>query len=120
MAYPTPTDFGGKLLRWNIIDQDPPIKYEIITAITTENLQKNFLSKPYPVPASEFVNFDYNFNTDAQLIVYDITGKVVLQTTLNQKQNQLRISVKNFNTGIYYYSLLINNKKKITNKFIVN
>ncbi len=96
------------------------VNYDITTAIIAGNLQKNFLSKPYPVPASEFVNFDYHFDADAQLMVYDITGKVILRTILNPKQNQLKIPVKNFNSGIYYYSLLINKKKIITNKFIVN
>lgn len=30
LAYPTPVDFDGSLLRWNITREDPPVRFEIV------------------------------------------------------------------------------------------
>ena len=120
-------DAGVSEIRYTFWDKNNPtdtvsftVKYDITASVSYLETNGNFISKPYPVPATDFVSFDYNFNTSKKLIIYDVTGKVVLQVTLNPKQNQLKIPVKNLNSGIYYYSLIINNKKRITNKFIIN
>lgn len=96
------------------------IDYDIATSIELNNAQVNYLSKPYPIPATNFINFDYYIDGPAEINIYDITGKIVSQTVLKQQERQIKIPVENFHSGIYYYSLLINNKKTITNKFVVN
>ncbi len=121
------SDAGVSEIRYTFWDKDNPadsafviVKYDIAVAISYLEPDGNFISKPYPVPATDFVSFDYNFNTSKELIIYDITGKVILQTILDPKQNQLKIPVKNLNPGIYYYSMMINNNKRVMDKFVVN
>ncbi len=95
------------------------VNYDITTSIELNNLQTNYLSKPYPTPAIDFINFDYYIDSPAKISIYDITGKKVLNNTLYPTQNKVVLPIKNFKSGIYYYSFIINNKKIKTNKFIV-
>jgi len=96
------------------------VNYDIATSIEINDAQDcNYLSKPYPMPAINFINFDYNIDGPAEINIYDITGKAVLKKIITPIQNKVQIPIKNFNPGIYYYSLIMGDKKIKTDKFIV-
>ncbi len=96
------------------------VNYDITTSIGSNKFESDYLSKPYPVPANDYINFDYSIDHNAEINIYDITGKTVLKKTIESTQNKLRLPIKNFNPGIYYYSFIIDNKKIKTDKFIIN
>ncbi|MDD4149471.1 MAG: T9SS type A sorting domain-containing protein, partial [Bacteroidales bacterium] len=57
----------------------------------------------YPNPATKFINIVQE-NTDfEQLTVYDITGRIVIQKSLNNSSTSLDIS--NLPSGVYLISL---------------
>ncbi len=95
------------------------VTYDIATSIEFNNFSSNYLSKPYPIPASNYVYFDCNLDKEAQIVIYDITGKTVLKKTINSDQNKIEIPIKGFNPGIYYYSLIMDEKKIKTDKIII-
>lgn len=74
----------------------------------------------YPNPTADFVNITVN-NADSNLakniVVVDITGTVVLNTTTNEATKT--IDVSKFAKGIYLVSVYVGNNKIKTSKIVV-
>ena len=81
----------------------------------------NVLSNAYPVPASDFVNFDYSFVSDvkAEIAIYNMMGQEVLRNTINGMSGKASLNVSDLADGIYFYSLIVNGKIEKSNKLIV-
>jgi len=80
------------------------------------------LSDVYPNPVTETAMFDYNIKDDskeAKIIIHNVLGSVAGEYKLNPYEQQLKISVENFNPGVYFYSLYIDNVGVATKKLVV-
>jgi hypothetical protein len=67
----------------------------------------NYL-KAFPVPANEFVNMDYKLAGDqnsGEIEVIDQQGRTMQRIRVDKNQGVLRMPVKNFSNGIYFYKL---------------
>jgi len=93
------------------------------TGVSKVNLNKTSLNV-YPNPASSQINFSFNFaaNTDADLRITDISGRVVKSITLG-KQNAgnktFNIDVADLNNGMYFMELTTNQSRGVA-KFSKN
>ena len=71
-----------------------------------ENKQTLIELAVYPNPSSSNLNFVTESNEAKQVLIYDITGKLV------EKQNfidgKLKLDVSNYNTGLYMYTVIGN------------
>ncbi|TAE90150.1 MAG: T9SS C-terminal target domain-containing protein [Bacteroidetes bacterium] len=86
---------------------------------------KNYLFGAYPNPANEVVNILFYAENagNSMITVTDITGKVVKQ--IEQKNtttglNELKLNVAELNTGIYFYTYVLNGNHIATRKFVVS
>ncbi|MBI5324828.1 MAG: T9SS type A sorting domain-containing protein [Ignavibacteriae bacterium] len=73
----------------------------------------------YPNPIGEFAYFkliEGNYG-NYQLKIYDNTGAVIISQQ-GIAGRQIDVNLGTLETGIYFYSLLINNNKNLTGKFI--
>lgn len=91
--------------------------------VGTENvLQQNVAVNASPNPTSGFTSININslINTDLELTITDMTGRVVRSEaiTANAGQQSIDIDVNAFATGMYLYSLS-NEMGVITKKLIV-
>jgi len=80
------------------------------------------LSDVYPNPVTETAIFDYIIKDDskeAKIIIHNVLGSVAGEYKLNPYEQQLKISVENFNPGVYFYSLYIDNEGVATKKLVV-
>ncbi len=80
------------------------------------------LSDVYPNPARDVAIFDYRIKDDskeAKIIIHNVLGSVAGEYKLNPFENQLKISVEQFNPGVYFYSLYIDNEGVATKKLVV-
>ena len=61
----------------------------------------------YPQPAIDNLNIDIKLSNDdvSRLDLYDIQGKVLLSTVVNQDSNNIRLDVSEFNSGIYFVKM---------------
>lgn len=87
--------------------------------ITDEN--KSFLTA-FPNPAKNFVILKYKLDTEtvsANIKIYDVNGKFIKSININDMQNQIIISTKSFNPGIYFIVLQTSNNQKETVKLNV-
>jgi hypothetical protein len=76
----------------------------------------------YPNPADKFVTFEYENvkGSDAKLVVYNLLGSVVKEIELRNNSGTLKnINTSDLKDGIYFYSLVINNESKDTQKLII-
>ena len=67
----------------------------------------------FPNPSKNFVNISLENNLPSELILMDISGKILLEKTFT---NSSKINLSNFNNGIYF--LKISNNSQITTKRI--
>ena len=58
----------------------------------------------YPQPAKDNLNIDIKSsnNDESRLDLYDIQGKVLLSTVVNQNSDNVRLDVSELNSGIYF------------------
>jgi len=75
----------------------------------------------YPNPASDYatIKIPDTFNNESySLIVFDVTGKEIKRQ--NGKCNDITISVKGYNMGLYFIKLRTESGNVFNSKLIVN
>lgn len=76
----------------------------------------------YPNPASDHANVAYklvNEQVKAKVLVHNILGNLVGEYTLPSLENLVRIKTDDLSSGIYFYTLYIDNEGVTTRKLIV-
>ncbi len=96
-----------------------PNLIEVVSGTSGQNnvngLTSTFI---YPNPASEYFNIIIpQFESVTNIEVNDIAGKVVMQTEMNTKEK--RISLYDFQPGIYFISIMDKKANTIVRKLIV-
>lgn len=81
------------------------------------------LSNAYPNPASGTTEIKYQLpphHKRAYLNVYDVLGKEVHREEIEDPSGKIGLNVRNYNSGLYFYSLTVDDKKILTRRLIVN
>lgn len=88
------------------------------TEITKSTL---VLSKVIPNPNNGNFVLQYNLGNyvSANLVIYDITGKLMLSESLNNTGKQIDINATKFENGVYYYTIRTSKEILTTNKFVI-
>ena len=68
----------------------------------------------YPNPANDFITVKLNKLSNAVVVIYDLTGKIVLQTTALLQP----INIEKLANGTYIISITDSNNKNYAQKFI--
>ena len=71
------------------------------TGIT--QLTKNDAIKVAPVPANEFINFDFGTAKATQVEILDINGKLIESISVSSKNQSIRIA--HLSNGLYFYAV---------------
>lgn len=99
------------------------VNYNVTTALdVNESKALIKLSFAYPNPANIEANIDYKmvpFQGSKQICVYNLLGAKIKSYDLTENEGTISIDTSTLNEGIYFYSLLINNEAKITQKLII-
>jgi hypothetical protein len=72
-----------------------------------------------PAISNATINYYIKGDHSAKLIVSNLLGSKVAEIPLNAHQNTLTLSVKDFNAGIYIYSLYVDGKVVTSKKLVV-
>lgn len=88
-------------------------------SINSENTSQLF--RLYPNPNNGVMMLDYNLNANdkGEILIYDITSKLIISYSLNNKINQLIINNEQLNNGIYFYHITVNNKIVKSDKLVI-
>lgn len=76
----------------------------------TDYILSNF--SLFPNPANDVLNIKLNNITNANLRVYDIQGKLVIERSISNEQN-LELNVSNLQSGLYFVKLNTSTKEMV-------
>lgn len=80
------------------------------------------LHEIYPNPVMTTALLNYSLHSEklkAKIIIHNILGTALLAYDLPANQNTVKIEVGPLNTGIYFYTLYLNNEGVVTRKLMV-
>ncbi|MGQ0828762.1 MAG: T9SS type A sorting domain-containing protein [Bacteroidota bacterium] len=82
---------------------------------------KNRTFKLYPNPNNGVMILDYSLSKNEQgsIMIYDVTGKLIVQYELNNANEQISISDEQLINGIYFYHIKVNDKILSSNKLVI-
>ena len=76
----------------------------------------------YPNPAADYAIVDYQFsgnNQEVKIAFYNVLGTVVKEIDLDRDDRSAKISLRELNSGLYMYQLLVDGKPVATKKLMV-
>ncbi len=80
------------------------------------------LSDVYPNPSNRIAQFDYEYKNPkvkARIAINSFIGNPVAEYELDPNRKSLVINVSDFNPGVYFYTLFLDNKNIVTKKLVV-
>lgn len=82
------------------------------------------VGKPYPSPATNLIHIPFTLAEpdDLQIMVFDVTGKIVLNKQpkyFGVGSNEFLINTGNLKTGTYICSIIPSDGKNVTRKFMI-
>ncbi|HRG52042.1 MAG TPA: T9SS type A sorting domain-containing protein [Bacteroidia bacterium] len=97
------------------------IKYTCSTGINEHNALLGSISDAYPNPTSSSFSLNYKLNVGAksELVIYDITGKKIMDAPLSKNEGVVTMNTSLLSPGVYLYSLLINNQAVQTKRLVI-
>jgi len=60
----------------------------------------------------------FGLSTEADILVYDMVGRVILRYKISRGENELEIDLRGYAKGIYYVKIL-NDNIKISRKVVI-
>ncbi len=93
-------------------------------SVDDENgVSSDVLLSSYPSPAVEVVNLNYtipfNHYSSAYLSVYNVFGKEIAALPLGESRGTSRLNVASFTPGVYFYAVVVDDKRVASKKFVV-
>jgi hypothetical protein len=76
----------------------------------------------YPNPVQDMAYMDYrihNENVSAKVVIHNILGSPVSEIELSALQDKVKILTDEFVSGIYFYTIYLNNTGVLTRKLII-
>ncbi|HEY3429316.1 MAG TPA: T9SS type A sorting domain-containing protein [Cyclobacteriaceae bacterium] len=76
----------------------------------------------YPNPVIDYANIDYQLHNNqvkTKIVVHNILGNALSEYELPYSENKVKILADQFSSGIYFYTLYIENEGVMTRKLIV-
>lgn len=95
-------------------------RYEVASGSATDFTHKDIkLSEIYPNPSNRIAQLDYelvNPKVKAKITINSFIGNPIAEYQLDPERNSLVISVADFQPGVYFYTLFVDNKNVVTKK----
>ena len=121
---------GVSTVRYSFYEESNPDEKFVITinfsysgvSVADYNDTKVF-SNAYPSPANSQVKFDYDLSSEAgnaMIVLFNMMGQEVKRQSIEGHFGTLALSVSDLSEGIYFYSLVVNNKTEKTSKLVIS
>lgn len=85
--------------------------------------EKVVISNMYPNPADDHTNLVIKYQgkfTKARISFFNLIGAEVESIDLGRMDEEIRVSTVSWPSGVYFYQLLVDDKKLSTKKFVVS
>lgn len=79
------------------------------------------ITAAYPNPASSSTEIDYNIpaGSNGKILLRNLLGSVVREVILEKQEGKAMISTNELKDGLYFYSVLLDNKIIVTKKLVI-
>jgi len=98
-------------------------RYEVANGSSTDFLHKDItLSEIFPNPSNRIAQLDYelvNPKAKAKITINSFIGNPIAEYDLDPERKSLVINVTDFQPGVYFYTLFVDNKNVVTKKLQV-
>jgi hypothetical protein len=98
-------------------------RYEVASGAGADFMHKDIkLSEIYPNPSNRVAQLDYelvNPKAKAKISINSFIGNPIAEYELDPERNSLVINVTDFQPGVYFYTLFVDNKNVVTKKLQV-
>ncbi|MBK7652030.1 MAG: T9SS type A sorting domain-containing protein [Flammeovirgaceae bacterium] len=75
---------------------------------------------PNPVQDQAFIDYQvHNENVNAKLIIHNILGRPLDEYELYSSETLIKIQTEDYTSGIYFYTLYVDNNGILTRKLII-
>lgn len=118
-----------KYLFYNVFDPTDSVSVKINYLIGSKGNSNFMFSTPdlmvsnfYPNPASNQVSLDYSLadnKTKVKILIQNVLGGIVDEHLLSTSEIKLKINTSELKPGVYFYTLLVDNKSIVTKKIII-
>jgi len=87
----------------------------------TKPISSNIEAMLYPNPnnGNMILEYDLGVEPKGKINIFDMTGKLIDTYELQNSSGKLEINEEHLNSGIYYYSIFINEKNTKTDKIVI-
>jgi hypothetical protein len=91
------------------------------TGITESNIKLFNFSNPQPNPSNGITSIKYDFPNaaKAKIKIYNAVGTMVKEVKIEDQSGKVTLATDELSNGIYFYSLLVNDKVVGTKRLIV-
>ncbi len=123
---------GFSTVTYQIYDRDNPmdvIEYEITFHIEERRSRDLIfesrtirLNDVYPNPVTDYAVVDYNLldrDVKAKVVIHNVLGSIMAEYELPYLENKVKIQTSDYNAGVYFYTLYLDNDGVMTRKLIV-
>jgi hypothetical protein len=98
---------------------DVSVYSDSVTGINELKRDNEFNLFPNPNNGSMQLNYKIKPDSKGSLVIYDITGKLIVKYALESASNQLQINSGQLNNGIYLYHILVNDHAIKSDKLVI-
>lgn len=98
------------------------VNYFISSVSVGEEVNAPIFGNVYPNPASNMISLDYNLKsqvTSANVMIFNMLGQELKNNVISNNEGKLQISVEDLSEGVYFYSVVLDDKVALTKKFVV-
>jgi hypothetical protein len=108
----------------NTSDTTSVMMHYIYSGLGVEEAAKSngTISNAFPNPTNSVVSFKYEiseYSSKGQIVIFDMLGKAIKTVPLTDKRGTAKIQVNDLNSGIYFYSIIVDGKAFSTKKFVI-
>jgi hypothetical protein len=108
----------------NNVNDSVSVKVNYTTSVGINDISKADIqfSDAYPNPATNTTTIAYvlpKTTNIASIRISNILGSKIVEYTLDDLNGRKTIDISNLNEGVYFYSLIVNNKIYFTKKLVV-
>ena len=112
-----------KLLKEEIVLlKDPKASQKIGSGSSLENNKGAFMQQNIPNPFIDQTTISYQLpeeSTTAEIIVFDLNGRLIKTYPVNKNQSQLTIRASEIGSGLFIYSLVQNGQELLSKKMVI-
>ena len=99
------------------------IRYNSTVGINEMDKVGGTISNAFPNPANMSISVKYDineFSNTGTIVFFDMLGKEVKEVVLSDKKGTAKINVDDLNSGIYFYSFMVDGKAISTKKLVIS